>query len=306
MKKNPAFFCSIVFSMLFNLLSISFAGEPAIDIYPAYEHPSYYYGDKYSDIDGMDADTFRAYLNQTINYDHIRSSGRPDRLVEKCGPESKASQSSKCYPVRWLSYQDARVYLFGHVFIESDETGQFFIEPIYCDQKKYRGVAKNRLPTISESGLNTEHVFPQSHFKQSAQRHRFAEMKTDIHHLAPSLMKVNSFRGSFHFGVPNDDRDSVDGCPESVRGRGEGKNGGQVVFLPRRDVRGDVARMVFYFSVRFDAPINEVEEKTLREWHETDPVSDQEYARNSRRYTVQGNRNPFVDFPGFVSKIRNF
>ena len=71
-------------------------------------------------------------------------------------------------------------------------------------------------------------------------------------------------------------------------------------------MRGDVARMVMYFSVRFNVAIQNVEEGMLRSWHESDPVDSKEYERNRLRYSVQGNRNPFVDFPSLARSISDF
>ena len=42
---------------------------------------------------------------------------------------------------------------------------------------------------------------------------------------------------------------------------------------------------------------------TLLNWHFQDPVSQRERDRNNIVYSWQGNRNPFIDHPGFVSKI---
>ncbi|MNU05579.1 Extracellular ribonuclease precursor [compost metagenome] len=41
-------------------------------------------------------------------------------------------------------------------------------------------------------------------------------------------------------------------------------------------------------------------------WHQADPVSAAEKARNEAIYRLQGNRNPFVDRPEFVKRIGKF
>ena len=41
----------------------------------------------------------------------------------------------------------------------------------------------------------------------------------------------------------------------------------------------------------------------LIRWHEEDPVSQKEIDRNNAVYSIQHNRNPFVDYPELVGKI---
>jgi hypothetical protein len=43
----------------------------------------------------------------------------------------------------------------------------------------------------------------------------------------------------------------------------------------------------------------------LGKWHENDPVSQKETDRNNAVYTIQNNRNPFVDHPEWVYAIWN-
>jgi hypothetical protein len=41
----------------------------------------------------------------------------------------------------------------------------------------------------------------------------------------------------------------------------------------------------------------------MKEWHLADPVSQKEIDRNNAVYEIQGNRNPFIDHPEYVSYI---
>jgi endonuclease I len=99
-------------------------------------------------------------------------------------------------------------------------------------------------------------------------------------------------------------------------------------FEPPDAVKGDVARMIFYMSVRYngDEGSNGVsltvvdgvgtpfggdtedngeigDLATLMAWHVLDPVSDEERHRNNIIYDIQGNRNPFIDRPEFVNIV---
>ena len=44
----------------------------------------------------------------------------------------------------------------------------------------------------------------------------------------------------------------------------------------------------------------------LRAWHAGDPVDDEEAARNDAVFSLQGNRNPYVDHPEWVERISDF
>jgi hypothetical protein len=43
--------------------------------------------------------------------------------------------------------------------------------------------------------------------------------------------------------------------------------------------------------------------RLLYTWHTNDPVNQREIVRNNEAYNYQGNRNPFIDHPEFVSQI---
>jgi hypothetical protein len=45
--------------------------------------------------------------------------------------------------------------------------------------------------------------------------------------------------------------------------------------------------------------------RLMIQWHNLDPVSQKEIDRNNAAYSFQGNRNPFVDHPEYVSQVWN-
>jgi endonuclease I len=149
---------------------------------------------------------------------------------------------------------------------------------------------------------NREHVWPSSHgFSDSDTAY------TDIHHLRPTDVTVNGARGNLDFD---------NGGTENSEAPGNFADGDS--WEPRDAVKGDVARMVFYMSTRYEqtgnydlelvnyagtsGPILGVE-STLLQWHIDDPVDTYELNRHEKIYNIQGNRNPFIDHPEFVAKI---
>lgn len=134
---------------------------------------------------------------------------------------------------------------------------------------------------------------------------------TDIHALRPADRSVNTDRWNKFFdngGTPNSE---ATGCYS------DGDS-----WEPRDEVKGDVARMIFYMTVRYEGNNGEPDcemtndmslfnsgqtvhgrKTTLLEWHKQDPVSEWERNRNEKIYEIQGNRNPFIDHPEYVNYI---
>ena len=78
------------------------------------------------------------------------------------------------------------------------------------------------------------------------------------------------------------------------------------VMMVRPERRGDIARAQFYMAVRYDMPLEDEMEAALRSWNDADPPDAREQARNDAVEDGQGNRNPFVDRPDFVSRITDY
>ncbi|MEJ2855137.1 MULTISPECIES: endonuclease [unclassified Saccharothrix] len=66
---------------------------------------------------------------------------------------------------------------------------------------------------------------------------------------------------------------------------------------------GQVARATLYFLVRYPGIVDDALVPELIRWHERDPVTDHELHRNAAIAEIQGNRNPFVDHPGWALDV---
>lgn len=176
----------------------------------------------------------------------------------------------------------------------------------------YRGIslAKSSNGSGSQSSnpdnWNREHVWAKSHGFPSSSAYAY----TDIHHLRPTDISVNSSRGNLDF----DYSDSP--LAESPANRVDGDS-----FEPRDSVKGDVARIILYMDTRYAGndsitPDLEVVNRltntgeaklgklcALLSWNENDPVDEFEQERNNTIYEFQGNRNPFIDHPEWISLI---
>lgn len=153
---------------------------------------------------------------------------------------------------------------------------------------------------------NREHVWAKSHgFPDEGQWGH-----TDIHHLRPADVSVNSTRGNKDFDWGG-----------SAIGEAPGNLTDGNSFEPRAAVKGDVARMMFYMAMRYEGNDNtgvgnlELADSvgtsgnlfgkrcTLIAWHRADPVSADEIRRHARIVERQGNRNPFVDYPAWAEEL---
>ncbi|MDE7105577.1 MAG: endonuclease [Anaeroplasmataceae bacterium] len=160
--------------------------------------------------------------------------------------------------------------------------------------------------SLSSSAWNKEHVWAKSHGFGTESWAPYC----DAHHLRPTLVSTNSSRSNSDFGeVSGGSSDSY------------GNRWTSDTFEPRDEVKGDVARMMFYMATRygFESPYNLklVDDahtsiskegngrfgnlQTLLKWHYQDPVSKEEIYRNNIIYTYyQKNRNPYIDHPEYV------
>ncbi len=159
---------------------------------------------------------------------------------------------------------------------------------------------------------NGEHVVPQSTYSSRM------PMVGDIHQLLPTDGYVNNRRSNFPFGnITSPTWTSSNGSKVgniSVAGY-SGK-----AFEPINEFKGDIARILFYFVTRYETQVNSYTSfqmfngtqgvafkpaflQILLTWHLQDPVSPMEIHRNNKAYIYQGNRNPYIDHPEFVTTI---
>jgi len=219
-----------------------------------------------------------------------------------------------------LSYKEARRILFGKIHLEGNGNSMR-IKDIYCIKNfknsdistKFK-LGRNKIP--DHRILNAEHVWPKSRFFASSRRKRkkyksyeFKIREADLHILYPSDSSVNSTRSSYKFGEVIDDMQSEKiGCSNAQIGKArlKGKVSRSLFFEPPQESKGNVARAMFYYSFRYNEPIEFYEEEFLKKWHELDPPDDIERRRNDLIEQAQGNRNPFIDHPELVKRISDF
>lgn len=166
------------------------------------------------------------------------------------------------------SYADCRDYVFRVDCEENDTTHATTL---------YTSYSMTKSDWSPSWACNREHVWP-----QSLGGNNTSGGGADLHHIRPAEAGVNSSRGNKPYG--------------ETTSRG--------YYEPADHVKGDVARIILYVYVRWDASwgatdVTKVFESVdiLLAWCEMDPVDTWEMGRNEVVESIQGNRNTFIDYP---------
>lgn len=192
------------------------------------------------------------------------------------------------------------------------------IRLLYLDETRTidqanRGSGKN-------DSWDREHVWPKSRGFPKERQIGY----TDLHHLRPADRNLNGTHSNYGYdigGVTVNDKLSS-GEKVSTGARIDRANHS---FEPPDRAKGQVARMLFYMAVRYEAEDDGPDENmpdlvlrdengranepwigdlcTLIAWNNMFGPTDFERRRNERVMELQGNRNPFIDEPGWANLI---
>ncbi|MCR4922303.1 MAG: endonuclease [Bacteroidaceae bacterium] len=170
------------------------------------------------------------------------------------------------------------------------------------------------------SGFNREHSFPKSWFGG------VMPMYTDLHHLYPVDGNINTRRSNYPYGETDGEAyKSTNDFSKLGTCTYPGYEG--TVFEPADEYKGDLARTYFYMVTCYEEKLPDwfanyastevvyvIDGSTypglqawqlamLMKWAKNDPVSEKETNRNNTVFAKQGNRNPFIDYPGLQEYI---
>ncbi len=153
--------------------------------------------------------------------------------------------------------------------------------------------------------LNREHVWAKSHGTFDG----IVPMDSDVHNLKPADASVNQSRSNKDFDNGGTQHPEATECYFTAD-----------TWEPRDAAKGDIARIIFYMSTRYEGENGELDLEavdqintyptpthgrlsTLLEWNMQDPPDAFERNRNNVIYSFQQNRNPFIDNPEFANLI---
>ena len=198
-------------------------------------------------------------------------------------------------PATVLSYDDARDTMFAVI-----DNHNGVVTGVYSGMQITLDPNADPSSDAYNKDMNTEHTWPQSMGADQG------NAKSDLHHLFPARIEVNSSRG-------NDPYDEIDDnvtdtwwrldysqstIPTSyIDEYSEKDNDGR--FEPREDHNGNAARAVFYFYTMYrdqaDSNFFNQQKDILRVWNLQDTVDQAERERSQKVAQYQdGKENPFV------------
>lgn len=208
-------------------------------------------------------------------------------------------------PTRVLRYGGGTGYTWeGFFYTDRNQDGS--VIDMYSPVVRYFNEFK------SVSGMHIEHSFPKSWWGG----HEWPVYK-DLFHLYPADGSINMSKSNNPLGVVTGTPTSDNGVSKVGPATYTGYTGN--VFEPADEFKGDFARSYFYVVTIYEdlAPywnspmLNKNTYpvwkswaiELLKQWHQQDPISIKETLRQEEVFKIQGNRNPFIDYPDLVNYI---
>jgi len=160
------------------------------------------------------------------------------------------------------------------------------------------------------TGYSREHTFPHSWYATHPANTVYGQEKVeyiDYHNLYPiNQQKANEPRSNLPLG------EVVEVLYEYLEGkRGKDANGA-LVYEPTDKNKGNAARAKFYMVTAYNGPSgtghfwslpSNQDQELLKNWHFTDLPDSYEIARNELIYSIQNNRNPYIDSVDFACYV---
>ena len=229
--------------------------------------------------------------------------GYYDALKGKKGAELKTAVHNIIKKAKVLNYGSGNGSTW-YGFYTTDNDNGYVIDRYSNNRVKFG--SQGAVP----GGMNIEHSFPKSWWGGSKK-----QAYEDLFNLMPSDSKANSSKSNYGMGIVT--KASYDnGCIKV----GDGSNGFKV-WQPSREWEGDFSRGYMYMATAYQDytwdnneaknSLTQGDYPTLKKWAyelyikwaKEDPVNKLEVDRNNAVYKIQGNRNPFIDFPNLMEYI---
>ena len=115
----------------------------------------------------------------------------------------------------------------------------------------------------------------------------FRKLSGNLHNLAPAIGEMNGNRSNYRFAQLPFDAYQYGQCQAKVDFKAR-------KFEPRDEVKGDVARVNFYFASKGYIKLSKSQRQLFNAWNKQDPVDEYECTIHAKKAKLQGEENAFV------------
>lgn len=231
--------------------------------------------------------------------------------IDPQSPTFIADLTALINPHTFISYYNYQQTMMNAFEVRDTTGGDSYATCLYSN---FRAVFPDNF-TWTATDFSREHVFCHSwmHGPSGAEVPDTDPAYTDQHNLWPTkFANVNATRSNFPYG------NVVTPSSTFMETKFGNDAAGNNVYEPRDAAKGNGARSMMYHAVTYDGlnganwafPSNisfiipyGQDACVIEEWHEADAPDNYEIARHEYVYSVQGNRNPFIDHPEWAAYI---
>jgi len=205
-------------------------------------------------------------------------------------------------PHTFVSYFNYKTTMMNQFEIRDTTAGQSYVVCVYSGERK----VFNDPFDWTAVGYSREHSYCHSWMPTFPADNPEQKEYNDQHNLYPTnLQNANTPRSNLPM-------DEIVGNPVfTYLDCAVGYNSSnQMCFMPRAEQRGNAARSIFYMATCYNGqlgnnwqiPTNQ-SQAVLKAWHYADLPDNYEIARNEYIYSIQNNRNPYIDSTDFVCHV---
>lgn len=204
-------------------------------------------------------------------------------------------------PHNFISYFNYKQTVMNQFEVSDTTNGQSYVTCVYTGENK----VFNDPFDWTATGYSREHTYCHSWMPTFPCDNPEQPEYTDQHNLYPTnLANANSYRSNLPL------MDITGNVLFTYLEGSVGYNGAQMCYEPRDAQKGNAARSIFYQATCYNGQNNlnwgiaaNQDQATLKTWHFADLPDSYEIARQEYIFSVQGNRNPYIDSVNFACHV---
>lgn len=221
--------------------------------------------------------------------------------INSQSPTFLADLSALIHPHTMVTYFNYKQTLLNQYEACDTTNGQSFVTCVYSGENK----VYNDPFDWTATGYSREHSYCHSWMPSYPCDNPELPEYCDQHNLYPTnLANANSYRSNLPL------LDITGNTVFTYLLGSVGYNGNQMCYEPRDAQKGNAARSIFYQATCYNGNNglnwslpNYQDQNSLKNWHFNDLPDSYEIGRQEYIYSVQGNRNPFIDSVNYVCHI---